>query len=142
MDERKDFAGAVGSEGKHYAIVGGLLVLIILLLSALWLRERRARVRAQRDLATLREDAAGRLQLQAAMGRMIRGGAAADRRPLPREDLPRETVRWNGQTREVLRVSAAAGRRIGLRPGDAVVVSADPASAPAATAPAATAPVR
>jgi len=135
MDEPNDTpGGARGSESKQYAVVGGLLVLIILLLSALWLRERRGRVRAEGDLAAFQRNVAGRLQLQAAMGKMLRGPGEVSRRPLAREDLPRETVRWNGQPRDVLRVSAAAGRRIGLRPGDAVIVSAEPASAPA-TAP-------
>ena len=51
-------------------------------------------------------------------------------RPLAREDLPTETVTWNGRPRTVLRVSASAGRRLGLAPGDAVVVSEPPAGAP------------
>ncbi len=134
----KPDAPAASTDGRYLLIVGGLLLAIIVILAALWLRERQAAVSARADLARLRARGVGQARLQQALGRMMAASRPAGRgagvRAIPREDLPSETVRWNGRPRTVLRLGAGAGRRIGLEPGDVIVVS-PPASGPA-TAPA------
>ena len=117
-----------GSESRYFAIVGALLVVIIVMLGALWLRERRAVSALGAELEATRERATAGAGLQAALSRLT--ARQATTRPLAREDLPAETVTWDGRRRTVLRVSASAGRRLGLEPGDAIVVSEPPASAP------------
>jgi len=122
------------ADAKYLIVVGALMVLIIFLLAWLWLRERRDAANARAVLAIARHsvDTQG---LQTALGRML--GEQGALRPFQREDLPAETVQWNGQPRIALRVSAAAGIRLGLLPGDVLVVSQPPASASApASAPA------
>lgn len=121
-----------GADAKYLLVVGGLLVLIVVLLAGLWLRERRRANAARAELALTQRNTVARGQLQAALTQMLRGRGPASRpRALQREDLPAETVTWNGHPRKVLRASAAAGERIGLLPGDVVVVAAPPATAPA-----------
>jgi len=70
--------------------------------------------------------------LKGALANMLAGQAEPQSRALQRDDLPAQTVTWNGQPRTVLSVSAAAGQRLGLRPGDVIVVAPPPATGPAA----------
>jgi hypothetical protein len=130
MQEPRESSGPAAAETKYLIVVGGLLVLIIVLLAALWLRERRISTTARRELAAARRNVSAAGQLQAALGRML-SGTRPTAQPLQREELPRETITWNGRPREVLRISAPVGRRLGLRPGDALVVSAAATTAPA-----------
>ena len=121
-----------GAETKYLLVVGGLLVIIIILLAGLWLRERRTTRRLRQELAGLRTNTSKRAQLGAALRQMLNGpGPSAASRPLQRDDLPAETVTWNGGPRKVLRVGSAAGGRLGLLPGDVIVVAQPPATAPA-----------
>jgi len=73
---------------------------------------------------------------------MLAGKTEPRARALQRDDLPAEVITWNGQPRTVLSVSAAAGQRLGLWPGDVIVVAPPPASGPATqpATPAATQP--
>jgi len=130
MEESRQSNEAAVAETKYLVVVGGLMVLIIILLGALWLRERRISMTARRELAAVRRNAGAGGQLQAALGRMLAGTRPAAR-PLDRGELTRETVTWNGRPREVFRVGAAAGERVGLRPGDVVVVSGPATTSPA-----------
>jgi len=129
MEETRQSNSPGAAETKYLVAVGGLMVLIIILLGALWLRERRVSMAAQRELAALRRNAGAGGRLQAALGRMLSGAHPASR-PLRRDELTSETVTWNGRPREVFRVSPAAGKRVGLRPGDVVVVSRPATTAP------------
>jgi len=126
MPAEPEPAPAAGVDGRYYAAVGALLVVIIAVLGVLWLRERRMTAALQRELAETRQRTATGAGLQAALSRLAapRGPTT---RPLARADLPAETVTWNGRSRTVLRVGAAAGRRLGLEPGDVIVVSPPPA---------------
>jgi hypothetical protein len=120
-------------DSRYLAIVGALTVMIIVLLAWLWLHERVALNAARGQLVAARQRSALGMQLQAALGRSLAGPQTQPARPVQREDLPAETVNWNGVPRPVLRLSAEAGERIGLRPGDAVIVA--PVTRPAATGP-------
>jgi hypothetical protein len=130
MEETRQSNSPGAAETKYLMVVGGLMVLIILLLAGLWLRERRISTTARRELAALRRNVGAGGRLQAALGRMLSGAHPASR-PLGRDELTSETVTWNGRPREVFRVSPAAGNRVGLRPGDVVVVSTPATTAPA-----------
>ena len=123
------------SDVKYLLVVAGLLMGIVILLSVLWFRERRNAAALGDQAATLNaqlQTARSVIsnQLKGAMGYMPGGQAEPRARALQREDLPAETVTWNGRTRTVLRISAAAGRRFGLTPGDVVVVAPPPATEP------------
>ncbi len=118
-------------EGRYFVIVTALMLLIILLLGWLWARERRAAASARQGLADLRRAAGANVISAQKLQSMLAGGM---HRPLQRDDLPAETVMWNGRGRQVFRVSAAAGARLGLEPNDVVLVSPAP-SAEATTAP-------
>jgi hypothetical protein len=119
------------ADGRYLLVVGGLMVLIVLLLAGLWLIERRTTRDLADRLRALRQDVGRRGQVEDMLRQMLRGGRPPETRPLERDDLPVETVTWNGRPRAVFRISAADGRRIGLRPGDAVVVATQPATGPA-----------
>ena len=116
------------SDAKYMMAIGGLMILIIGLLAALWLKERARANRAAESVAAMRRLTSTEL------GRFL-GDQGQTVRPLQRDDLPSETVDWNGAPRKVLLVGAAAGVRLGLRPGDVLVVAPAPTSTPA-TAPA------
>ncbi len=117
------------SDVKYLIVVSGLLMSIVILLSVLWLRERRDVAALGAELRIARQGAMNG-QFKGALARMLAGQAEPPALGLQREDLPAETVTWNGQARTVLRVSATAGERLGLIPGDVVLVAPPPASQP------------
>ena len=56
MTEQADGpAPAPQVDSRQFLLIGGLLVLAIALLAVLWARERRARIRAQTEVAELRQ---------------------------------------------------------------------------------------
>jgi len=132
---------AGNSDAKYPLVVAGLMMTIVILLSVLWIRERRNVADLQDQLEIARRSSM-RGDLQGALARMLAGQTEPQSRALQRDDLPAQTVTWNGRPRTVLRVSAAAGRRLGLEPGDVIVVAPPPATEPATqpAAPAATRP--
>lgn len=119
-----------GSDAKYLLVVAGLMMTIVILLSVLWIRERRNGAILRGELETARRGAI-RSGLQGELARLMTGQPDPQSRALQRDDLPAQTVTWNGQPRTVLSVSAAAGQRMGLRPGDVIVVAPPPATAPA-----------
>lgn len=125
------------SDVKYMLVVSGLLMGIVILLGVLWMRERRNVASLNGQLTTL--SAQLRIAGQGAitgqlsgndMARLFAGRQVPQARAIHREDLPAETVTWNGLPRTILRVSASAGERIGLRPGDVVLVAQPPSPAP------------
>ena len=130
-----------GSDAKYLLVVAGLMMTIVILLSVLWIRERRNVAHLQGELQIARRGAM-RGDLQGALANMLAGKTEPRARALQRDDLPAEVITWNGQPRTVLSVSAAAGQRLGLWPGDVIVVTPPPASGPATqpATPAATQP--
>jgi hypothetical protein len=129
------------SDARYLLVVAGLMMTIVILLSVLWIHERRNVAHLQDQLQIARRGAM-RGDLQGALANMLAGQTEPRARALQRDDLPAETVTWNGRPRTVLRVSAAAGQRLGLWPGDVIVVTPPPASGPATqpATPAATQP--
>ena len=119
-----------GSDAKYLLVVAGLMMTIVILLSVLWIRERRNVAHLQGELQIARRGAM-RGDLQGALANMLAGKTEPRARALQRDDLPAEVITWNGQPRTVLSVSAAAGQRLGLWPGDVIVVAPPPASEPA-----------
>jgi hypothetical protein len=119
-----------GSDAKYLLVVAGLMMTIVILLSVLWIRERRNGAILRGELEIARRGAM-RGNLQGALANMLAVQADPQSRALQRDDLPAQTVTWNGQPRTVLSVSAAAGQRMGLRPGDVIVVAPPPATEPA-----------
>ncbi len=118
------------SDAKYLLVVAGLMMTIVILLSVLWIRERRNVASLQGELQIARRGAM-RGDLQGALANMLAGQTEPRARALQRDDLPAETIAWNGQPRTVLRISAAAGQRLGLWPGDVIVVAPPPATGPA-----------
>lgn len=129
MEEPRDPPIDAATDRKYVLLVGGLLVAIVVLLAALWLRERRISLTARREVIALRRKAVLRGPLGGAFGRLL--GGRPGPKPLARGDLPAETVTWNGRPQVVFRISPAAGERMGLRPGDVVWVAQVPTTAPA-----------
>ncbi len=117
------------TDARYLLVVAGLMMTIVILLSVLWIRERQ-NVAHLRDQLQIARQGSIRGDLQGAMARMLAGQAEQQARALQRDDLPAQTVTWNGQPRTVLSVSTAAGQRMGLEPGDVIVVATPPAAAP------------
>lgn len=118
-------------------IVTGLFVVIIALLAFLWMRERAAGAKAQKDLAGMRQQCVQmgkQLALQEGINNMLAAQRAGRVQPFARADLvATREVRLDGKNRQALHITAEAGRRLGFRAGDVIVVSEAP---PAATQPA------
>lgn len=112
-------------------IVSGLFVVIIALLAVLWMRERAAGAKAQKDLAGMKQMCKDMALREMTMRMMMEGSAG---RPFTRADLvATRDVRLDGKNRQALHITAEAGRRLGFRAGDVIVVSEAP---PARTQPA------
>ena len=118
------------SDAKYLLVVAGLMMTIVILLSVLWIRERRNVASLQGELRIARQNSI-RSDQQAALASMLAGKIEPRARALQRDDLPAEVITWNGQPRTVLRISAAAGQRLGLWSGDVIVVAPPPATGPA-----------
>jgi len=120
---------ASGSDSRYLLVAGGLLVVIIVALAWLWLAERTQR----RRLA----DQVQQLQLRQRLAQLIPGMGGPGRQIPPeiaRDELPQETVNWNGRARTVLRMAEADAQRLGFQPGDVIVVSEGQAPRPATAA--------
>ncbi len=112
-------------------VILGLMLLIIATLSALWYRERSARVAAQGDLAAM---AAQYQKLQQTIGSFLGGAAVppqASAKPVDRDDLTPQNVALDGKARSAYTISAKAGERIGFQSGDVIIISPAAASGPA-----------
>ncbi len=99
---------------------GGLLLLIVVALSVLWIRERTAGLAQRRQVAELVE----KLRVQQdtmALQTMLR--EQDDTPAVSRGDLPLRYAQFDGRQVSVLTLSAQAGRRIGFEPGDVIVVA-------------------
>ena len=111
-------------------IVSGLFVAIVALLAFLWMRERSAGAKAQKDLAGMRQQ----LALQEGINSMLAAQSAGRVQPFARADLvATREVRLDDKKLQILEITAAAGCRLGFGTGDVIVVSAAP---PPATKPA------
>ncbi len=109
-------------DAKSLLIVGGLLIVIIASLAALWQKERSRRGRAEETLVEMHVQYS---RLQTAAAQMTLSAQAG--RPVRRADLPAEEVTLNGQRRVALHLGADTGERMGFAPGDVILVSTRPA---------------
>ena len=124
--------GAASHSSAYLVTVAALLVVIIAMLAVLWHRERRGRIAAERDL---REAIGQSSKLQGALRGLVASGDLSAARPVQREDLPVQMLMVDGQKRPALQLSASAGRRLGFRSGDLILVSEQPSTSQPATAP-------
>jgi len=117
------------ADAKYLLIVCGLLLMIVILLAVLWIRERRT----TNDLRFRVDGMSALLQRQTLggqIGQLLGVQAGPPSQPLRRDELATEVVTYDGRPRTVMLVGAAAGRRIGLLPGDVIAVSQPPAKMP------------
>jgi hypothetical protein len=116
-------------------LIGGLLVIIALTLGWLWMKERKLRVAYAQQVAELQQ----REETSLAALMQLMSSAAGSAQPLTPAEL--RPVRLSAQSLPALRVTPAAAQRMGVGPGQTVLVVRD-ASLPAgalqevATAPA------
>lgn len=129
-------ASTSAASGNFYNILMGVLLLVIIVsLTMLWMRERSRRRDAEAAIATLEEthskfkQQAGQLMLQQF------GGGPDSPAGIQRGDFEPQEVTLDGKKALAIKVSAGAGRKVGLLPGDVLVV-AQAATAPAGTGPA------
>ena len=110
------------TDARYFLLVGGLLVVILAALAWLWLAERARRVDAEEALMDLRRQ---RAVSRAEVMRM--GGAAQPAGGhVRRDDLSPRQVTVDGRRREGFLVSESAGRRMGFRGGDVIIVAETP----------------
>ena len=114
-------APPAATEARHLAIVGGLLIVIIASLAALWGTERYRRNLAEGYLSDMH---AKNSRLSEAAAQMA---LSAQGRPVRRADLPTEEVMLDGRRRIAFRLGEDAGQRMGFAPGDVIMVSTRPA---------------
>jgi len=124
----------------YLAMVGGLLLLIIAVLAALWIRERNRRIAAQREVVQLIEqnerDKRNLAQMMlGAMGRQIAGEAEA--KPFQRQDHKPVPVTLDGAKRQAYVLPASGAQRFGFQAGDVIVIEEE---SPATTSSAPSAP--
>ncbi len=107
---------------KYLATVGVLLVIIIAMLAVLWVRERRGRIAA--EVAAARAETALN-GLKEILGGVLTATERGPARPVQRDDLPSREADLDGRRRTLLELGASAGRRLGFRPGDLILVGED-----------------
>ena len=112
----------------YLVTVGGLLLLIIGVLAALWMRERNRRVAAERDVSQLLEqsDRDRKMMAQMMMGSIGRQiGPEAEGRAFQRQDHKPVSVTLDGAKRQAYILPASGARRFGFQAGDVIVVEED-----------------
>lgn len=113
---------------RFFIVVCSLLLLIIALLAALWLRDRRRTLRAEAEVARLRLHADA----------MAPGRQYLKELPkylsVPREALKTRSVRLDGQKVVALRLPTELAEQMGFDPGEVILVDRAPTTA-ATTAP-------
>jgi len=102
---------------RFLLVVGAMLLVIIASLSALWLRERARRIRA--EVAYTRVRGINR-RLEGVLGKVLSQQAPRVRR----SRLPVDIHQLDGQPRRVLHLDARQAERLGFAPGDLISVDA------------------
>ena len=112
---------ATQRSGSSYMIlVAGLLLLIVTAVSVLWITERRKLARVE---ATWRKRCM-ELDRTLAMVQQIQAQSAMTP-AVARDALTRESTTVGGRDREVLKLPAALGERLGFLQGDLIEVAAE-----------------
>ena len=125
MNDKTDQPG----ESNHFSlIVTALMVVIIVALAGLWIIERGRRLRAETDLVELQSSSQRKMQ---SMGNMlVQQMTQTPSIAVNRDQLATQQVKWNGEARTVLLLSAAKGETLGFAPGDAILVTPPAGSTP------------
>ena len=135
------------SESRYSLLVTGLLVIIMVALSALWLRERSQRVKFQQQGVQLKkslEEAKANLMFAGLGGgtsvdaavsklQLMAENAQDPQFEIIREDLATIPMTVNGKSKQVLQLSGTIGRRAGFLPGDMIYITEPPTTKPAET---------
>ena len=118
------------TDTRYLLIVGILMLLIVVSLAVLWVTERNRRLTAETRAANA---AATQQKIQGLLGQAVFGGGQGSARPIDREDiLTIGEATLDGRQVRALTVKSDAGWRVGLRPGDVLIVAEEsPATAPA-----------
>ena len=114
------------SEYRFFVTVALLLVVIIVTLAALWRIERSKRFAAEEQLAQFQQK-----QLGDILGKMMTERVPPPPQTVQRDVLPMQNLSIDGQMRAAFLLGAAAGERIGFKPGDVIIVSQAAATMPA-----------
>jgi hypothetical protein len=125
------------SETGYLLVVCVLLVVISASLAWLWQVQK-----SHTDAANRRADAAQQALLQQRQSNPLAEllSKAAQQEQPSRQDIPAQTIQFEGRPTPLYKISATAGMRIGFEPGDLILVGNQPASGlalPATTEPAA-----
>jgi hypothetical protein len=123
----------------YFATIAGLLVIIIVALSVLWFRERGARLEAEQRVQQMRKGLGGSNLMQllsrqrpdALAGNPENGAARVA--PAGSDDWSVRDVKLDGKEQSALVLKESAGRRLGFRPGDVVLVEKGGATTTPAT---------
>jgi len=106
-----------GPDVKYLIVTGGLLMLIIICLSVLWLAERNKRIAAE---ARLNQSLQRQSGLESALGQMMLSpqGALISLHNV----VEKKPVNIDGRTRNALYITPAVGRRLGLEADEVLIV--------------------
>ena len=108
------------SDARFLWLVAGLSVMIVLTLAGLWTMEYRQRIQAQTDIMEM-ERALGEQKKKMQFLGMALANQEGSR--LVRKELPTQTVTLQGQPQTVFLLAAPMAARIGLLPGDLLLVT-------------------
>jgi hypothetical protein len=134
MTETDSGAKSAARDTWYLIAVGGLLIVIVASLAALWLMERNRRVDAERRLAEAGQGdplAAALSQMGGVRRLSLPGAGPGGEIPIS-ELVDVRTVELGGQPRKLWVLSSEAGGRLGLEPGRLYEVADPPATQPAA----------
>ncbi len=110
-------------DSRYLLLVGGILMVIVLTLAALWQIERRRRMASDEKLTTYSE----KLYKANLVSEMFRDNMIM----IDRNSLANEEVSLNGEQRKLFHVNAPDGEKMGFLPGDLVEIdNPPPASQP------------
>ncbi len=110
----------------YSAMVLGLVGMIIVLLVGLWILERGHRNRAESQLREVMKNNTEQRQKTQHLGKILASQAIQSK--IQRSELPAVEVQLDGKKRVAMMLGASAGEKIGLMPGDVVLVTKPPAA--------------
>jgi flagellar biosynthesis/type III secretory pathway M-ring protein FliF/YscJ len=138
----KESSGDSSSDSRFNFMVTGLMVIIVVALSALWLTERAQRGKYQREGVQLKkalEEANARAMfaglgggtpVDATLVNKLQLMAAQSQEPqfeIVREELATVPMTVNGKPKQILQLSGTIGARAGFLPGDLIYITESPA---------------
>ena len=125
--ENQETGQAEDSDSRFSMLVYGLGGIIILLLIGLWVMERGHRNRAEAKVREAREAYTDQQKKMQSFGQLLATQAVSSQ--IIRSELPTTEIECNGKKRTALMLSASAGEKMGLLPGDILLVTPKPEQA-------------